>query len=169
MDILKFTSICFFVFILTSCHENKYKKSDKSFQGIYLREWNSLICPKKIVFEKYIKNSNFKKMIESDSNFDIKGCERTESKFNQRILKPNVSYTGQINYDIKLIIDDSLVYKITDIKDGIDTVLGHSGPRKWIIMNNIKSLVINGHKLDNKKAALNIDIPTKLGKVIKKK
>jgi hypothetical protein len=36
-------------------------------------------------------------------------------------------------------------------------------------MNNIKSLVVNGQKLDNTKASLNIDIPTKIGKVIKKK
>lgn len=167
MDILKFTSICFFVFILTSCHENKYKKSDKSFQVIYFRKWNSIKCPTKIVFEKYIKNSDFKELIESNSDFDIEGCDSINSEFNQRIFKPNVSYIGKINYDIKIVIDDSIQYKITDIIDKTDTIYARGFA--WVIMNNIQSLVVNGHKLDNKKAPLSIEIPTKLGKIIKKK
>ncbi|KQB37108.1 MULTISPECIES: hypothetical protein [Flavobacterium] len=168
MDTLRYIISISFIFLFTNCYKTEYRKSDESFQGIYLRQWNSSICPQKIIFEKYVKNSNFKNIIERDSNFEIRGCELTESQFNQRILKPNVSYISQINYDIKLIIDDSIVYKITDIKDGIDTVSVNSGPGTWMIMNNIKSLVVNGQKLDNTKAALNIDIPTKLGKVMKR-
>lgn len=81
---------------------------------------------------------------------------------------PIVPYSGHINYDIKLIVDDSLEYKITNIQDKLDTISGKSGRGKWIVMNNIKSLVINGHRIDNTKTPLNFDIPTKLGKIIKK-
>jgi hypothetical protein len=168
MGTLKFISLEGFIFLFASCYKTEYKQSDESFHGIYLLEWNSTVCPKKIVLEKYVKKSNFKKLIESDSNFDVEGCEKTASKFNQRILTPDVSYKGQINYDIKLIIDDSIVYNLTDIKDGIDTLSVRSGLGKFLIMNNIKSIVVNGHKLDNTKAPFNIDIPTKLGKVMKK-
>ncbi|OMQ13185.1 hypothetical protein [[Flexibacter] sp. ATCC 35103] len=143
--------------------------SDESFHSIYMRDWKTSVCPKKVVLEKYMKNTDFKKLLSSDSDFDIRNCDSIYASLNQRIISPNVTYIGQINYDIKLVIDDSLVYRITDIKDGIDTVSGRSGPGKWIIMNNIKSLVINGHKLDNSKTPLSFNIPTKLGKVIKKK
>lgn len=69
-----------------SCSNKKYKKSEESFQGIYLREWNSFSCPRKIVFEKYQKDSNFKVLLETNSGFEIKGCEKTAVKLNQRIL-----------------------------------------------------------------------------------
>jgi hypothetical protein len=176
----KFITTFCIVFIFISCHETKYATKDQSFNNIYLRGWNSTRCPSKIVFEKYEKKSNFKNLIDSTSGFDINiNCLPKYDKFNniiptspyndQMILTPYVPYNGKINYDIKLVIDDSLVYKITDIKDGIDTVSARSGPGKWIIMNNIKSLVVNGKKLDNKNTPLSIEIPTKLGKVIKKK
>ncbi|KQB37109.1 hypothetical protein RC62_2275 [Flavobacterium aquidurense] len=122
-----------------------------------------------MLFEKYVKNSNFKKLIERNSDFEIKGCEKTESQFNQRIFSPVVSYTGQINYDIRLIIDDSLEFKITNIQNKLDTIPERTGPKKWVIMNCINSLIVNNYELDNKKTPLNIKIPTKLGKVIKKK
>lgn len=126
------------------------------------------MCPKKVTFGKYVKNTDFNDLINNDLDFYVRDCDSIYASFNQRILSPNVAYIGQINYDIKLVIDNSLEYKITDIKDGIDTISLRSGPGKWIIMNNIKSFIVNGHKLDNKNAPFSIDIPTKLGKVIKK-
>jgi hypothetical protein len=106
MGTLRFISVISFFYLFTSC--NEYYKNDYSFDGIYLREWNSSVCPKKIVLEKYIKESNFKKLIQKDSSFNIEGCDGTKSKFNQKIFTPFNLYSGQINYDIKLIIDDSL-------------------------------------------------------------
>ncbi|MCV9930840.1 hypothetical protein OIU80_00965 [Flavobacterium sp. LS1R47] len=178
MDTLKFISLLGLVFLFTSCYKNEYKKSEDSFQNIYLREWNSSICPQKVVFEKYKKNSNFKNLINGSSDFDINSnCLPKYDKFNkkvptstyndQMVLTPYIFFTGQINYDIRLVIDDSLEYKITAIQDEIDTIADR-GRKKWIIMNNIKSLVVNGHKLDNKNAPLSIEIPTKIGKIIKK-
>lgn len=169
MATLRFSSLLFFVFFTTSCYIDKYAKYNESFFSIYLKEWNSPICPKKIVFEKYVKNSNFKKLIESSSDFDIDGCEKVETGYNQRIFSPVVSYTGQINYDIRLIIDDSLEFKITNIQNKLDTISERTGPKKWVIMNCINSLIVNNYELDNKKTPLNIKIPTKLGKVIRKR
>lgn len=166
MDTLKRTSILIF-FILLSCKRPEYIHEDKSFYDIYLRKWNSSICPKKIVFEKYLKNTNFKKIIQSDSDFEIRGCDISEFEFNQRIFMPNSIYKGKIDYDIKIIVDDSIEYKVTDISNKIDTI--HAGGHKFVIMNNIKSLVINGKKMENKNAPLNLEIQTNLGKIIKKK
>lgn len=167
METLRFVSLSIF-FILLNCKRLEYTKVDNSFYDIYLRKWNSSICPKKIVLEKYVKNSNFKILTSSYSDFKVLDCDSIHFKFNQRILRPNVAFIGSINYDIRLIIDDSIQYKITDVINKIDTVFSGGRPGDFIIMNNIKSLVINGHRLDNKNAPLSIEIPTKLGKVIKK-
>jgi hypothetical protein len=166
MDILKYTKLLILTFFFISCHKTTYKKSNESFYQIYFRNWNSSVCPKKMIFEIYKKNSKFEKLIKRDSDFEISGCDSSESRFNQRIFTPNVAYIGEMNYDIKLIVDDSIEYKITQIESKIDTVYarGHA----FVIMNNIKSLDINGHKLDNKNAPLSIEIPTKIGLVIKK-
>lgn len=161
--------ISFFLFVVFSnCISAEYKKVDDSFSDIHIKEWNSSICPKKVLFERYIKNSNFKKLIDSNTDFEIGGCKKIESGFNQRVFTPIIPYEGHINYDIRLIIDDSLEFKITNIQDKLDTISGKSGPGKWLVMNNIKSLIINGHKLDNTKTPLSFNIPTKIGKVIKK-
>ncbi|KQB37110.1 MULTISPECIES: hypothetical protein [Flavobacterium] len=179
MDTLKCISLIGFICLFTSCYSDEYTKYEDSFFSIYLRGWNSIICPQKVVYKKYVKNSNFKKLIDSTSGFDINiNCLPKYDKFNkiiptspyndQMVLTPYLPINGQLNYDIKLIIDDSLEYKITDIQDKIDTI-SDIGRKKWVIMNNIKSLVVNGQKLDNTKAPLNVDIPTKLGKVIKKR
>ncbi|KQB37107.1 hypothetical protein [Flavobacterium aquidurense] len=167
MDTLRFISVISLFYLFTSC--NEYYKNDYSFDGIYLREWNSSICPKKIVLEKYVKKSNFKKLIQKDSSFNIEGCDRTNSKFNQRIFTPFNLYSGQINYDIKLIIDDSLEYEITDIKSKLDTThFTFALGKKYYIDNRIYSMIINGHKLHNKDAKNNIRVPTKIAKFIKK-
>ncbi|OXG09017.1 hypothetical protein BC749_103176 [Flavobacterium araucananum] len=177
MGTLRYISLIGIICFFTSCYGDEYKKYEDSFFSINLREWNSVVCPKKIVYEKYEKNSNFKKLINSNSDFDTNiNCLPKYDKLNKKIptspyndqmtLTPYISYIGQINYDIKLTINDSLEYKITDIQDEIDTIADR-GRKKWIIMNNIKSFVVNGHQLDNKNAPLSIEIPTKLGKVIK--
>lgn len=93
-------------------------------------------------FEKYEKKSNFKNLIDSTSGFDINiNCLPKYDKFNniiptspyndQMILTPYVPYNGKINYDIKLVIDDSLVYKITDI-----TYKNRYCLCKWLCMDN---------------------------------
>lgn len=158
-----------FCFLFISCNnKSEYSKDDSSFYGIYLKEWNSLLCPKKILFEKYEKNSSFKIIIRGDTRFNIEGCENEVKEINQRIFTPIVSYTGKIDYDIKLIIDDSLEFKITSIDNKIDTVFSGGRPGDFIIMNNISSFIVNGYKVDNSKTPLNIEIPTKTGKVLKK-
>ncbi|SCY49538.1 hypothetical protein SAMN02927916_2298 [Flavobacterium anhuiense] len=162
MDISKYISLLLFCFLLNSCHKTKYVKDNSSFWGIYLKEWNSSKCPKKIVYQSYVKDSKFKILIKSDSVFNIGGCENNS----QRIFTPNVFYRGKINYDIRLIIDDSLEYRITGVENKIDTVFYCC--ESLTIMNNISSLVINGQNIDNKNAPLNIEIPTNLGKIIKK-
>lgn len=178
MDTLKYISLAGLICFFTSCYRDEYIKNEESFFSIYLKEWNSTICPEKIVFEKYEKNSNFKNLIDRNSDFDINSnCLPKYDKSNKKVpistyndqivLTPYIFFTGEINYDIKLTINDSLEYKIIAIQDEIDTIADR-GRKKWIIMNNIKSLVVNGHKLDNTKAPLNIDIPTKIGKIIKK-
>jgi hypothetical protein len=167
MDTLKYTKI-FFLLILSSCVKIEYKKIDNSFTDIHFKEWNSLLCPKKIILQRYEKNTLFKTLIDSNKDFEIKGCDSINYKFNQRVFTPKFNYLGSINYDIKLIIDDSLEYRITDVQDKLDTISGSSGPGKLIIMNNIKSLVVNGKKLDNTKTPLSFNIPTNLGKIIKR-
>lgn len=150
-----------------NCTKTTYKKSDESFQVICLKNWNSIICPKKVIFERYEKETFFKKLIDKNSNFEIGDCAPIYKELEQRTISPAIPYVGKINYDIKLIIDDSLEYKITAIQNKVDTVFA-GGKGNFIIMNNIKSLVINGHKIDNKNTQLNIEIPTQLGKIIKK-
>jgi hypothetical protein len=165
VGISKCLSISLF-FIFLNCRRVEYAKEDKSFYDIYLRGWKSSVCPKKIVLEKYKKNSNFKNLIDSYSDFEIGDCDSIYTESNQRILSPNKAFLGSINFDIRLIIDDSLEYKITMIDNKIDTVFSGGRPGDFIIMNNIKSLVVNGHKLDNKNAPLNIEIPANIGLVI---
>jgi hypothetical protein len=86
----------------------------------------------------------------------------------QNFIQKNIEFVGPINYNIRLIIDDSIQYRITDVVNKIDTVFSGDRPGDFIIMNNIKSLVVNGHKLDNENVPLSIEIPTKIGKIIKK-
>lgn len=59
-------------------------------------------------------------------------------------------------------------FKITSINNKIDTVFSEGRPEDFIIMNNILSFIVNGYKVDNSKASLNIEIPTKTGQVLKK-
>lgn len=178
MDISKYISLLSFIFLFTSC--NEYFNDDYSFQGIHLKDWNSSSCPKKITFEKYVKNSNFKNLIDTNSDFDINSnCLPKYDKYNKKvktstyneqlILSPYVLYKGEINYDIRLVIDDSLEYKITDIQSHRDTTLYvFTLGRKYYIDNRIHSMIINGYKSDNKDAKNNIRIPTKIGMIIKK-
>lgn len=179
MGILKYFSLLGFIFLCASCYKDQYTKYEDSFFSIYLREWKSTVCPKKIIYEKYVRNTNFKKLLNSNSGFDINSnCHPKYDKLNrivsrstyndQMILTPYTPYIGKINYDIRLVIDDSIEFKITYIQNKTDTISEKMGPRRWAIMNNISSLVINGYKLDNTKAPFNIDIPTKLGRIIKK-
>ncbi|TDW51756.1 hypothetical protein EV144_101433 [Flavobacterium sp. 270] len=173
MDTLKYISLIVLL-IFINCKRITYTKDNSSFDNIILRDWNSSICPKKIIYERYVKNSNFKKLIKTDSIFDTRDCEEGYKTFNQRVLIPYILgteqrfITGKIDYDVRLVLDDSLEFKITFINNKIDTVFSGGRPGDLIIMNNIKSLIVNGYKLDNTKSPLNIDIPTKLGKIIKK-
>ncbi|MXO05631.1 hypothetical protein [Flavobacterium sp. HBTb2-11-1] len=168
MDTSKYFSILL-IFVFFNCKRVEYIKEDKSFYDIYLRGWKSSVCPKKIVFEKYVKNSNFKNFIGSYSDFEIGDCDSINKELNQRIISPNKAFLGSINYDIRLIINDSLEYKITMIDNKVDTVFSGGRQGDFIIMNNIKSFEINGNKLDNKNAPLSIEIPTNLGLILKKK
>ena len=59
-------------------------------------------------------------------------------------------------------------FKITSINNKIDTDFSGGCPEDFIIMNNILSFIVNGYKVDNSKASLNIEIPTKTGQVLKK-
>ncbi|MGN7808710.1 hypothetical protein [Flavobacterium sp. 22076] len=167
MDILKFISVLLLLFFF-SCKRITYTKKEDSFYGIHLKEWNSSICPKKVIYERYQKKSNFLKKIKTDSNFEVRDCDSLYKPSNQRVFIPSVKFTGQIDYDIRLVIDDRIEYKITSIDNKIDTVFYGGHPGDLTIMNNIRSLVVNGYKLDNSNTPLNIFIPTNLGKVIKK-
>lgn len=175
MGTLKYFSLISLSFLLLSCKRISYEKSDESFCFIVLDKWNSSVCPKKVVFERYIKNSNFKNKISSDSDFVI-NCG--DELHNQRIIFPSKKqFVGKINYDIRLIIDDSLEYKIIDIQNKIDTVFLGGRPGDLTIMNSVKSLIINNHRLDNSNnisgvfnvpIKASVFIPTKWGKSIKK-
>ncbi|MFD2940663.1 hypothetical protein [Flavobacterium notoginsengisoli] len=168
MDTLKCFSLMLISLLLISC--NEYIDRDYSLQGIYLKEWNSSICPKKVVYEEYIKNTNFKKIIYTHSSFEIRDCEIEMHKYNQRLFTPKILTNKTINYDIRIVIDDSLEYKITDIKSRRDTTkyvfaLG----RKCYIDNTIYSMLVNDHQYDNKKSINNIVLITKSGRIIKNK
>ncbi|MCV9930839.1 hypothetical protein OIU80_00960 [Flavobacterium sp. LS1R47] len=176
MGILKYISLVGLSILLVNCRRITYEKSDVSFYYIVLDQWNSSICPKKVVYERYVKNSEFKNKIKSYSDFVI-NCNDKSIAYNQRILFPNEMFVGRINYDIRLVIDDSIEYKIVDIHDRIDTVFLGGRPGDYVIMNSIKSLAVNGHQLDNTIAKptvihtpreVTIEIPTKIGEIIKK-
>lgn len=174
MATLKYLRLSVLVLLFYNCDE--YNNNDDSFSGIYLNDWNSSVCPKKIIFEKYVKKSNFKSLIECSSDFDIE-CNIKYDKFNNkiitpkskedRLLTPYVSYKGIINYDVRLVINDSLEFKITDIKTKKHTnVRSFSISKKHYTSNILNSIVVNGYKLNND--SRDFLIPTKLGKVIKK-
>ncbi|WP_316633027.1 hypothetical protein [uncultured Flavobacterium sp.] len=176
MDTLKCFSLICLCFLVTSC--NEYFNEDYSFQGIYLKKWKSSICPKKVILEKYVKKSNFKELIDSSSDFDINSnCLPKYDKNNRQVktstyneqlyISPYIIYKGKINYDIRLIIDDSLEYKITNIESKRDTTLYvFTLGRKYYIDNSIYKMTVNGNKLKNESATL--EIPTEFGRIIKK-
>lgn len=169
MDILKCTSLVFF--LLLGCKKNTYTNDNNSFNTIIMTQWNSPACPKKIMYERYVKNSNFKTKIKTDSVFDRSDCENDNKSYNQKTFVPYILGTdqrfilGSINYDIRLVFDDSLEFKITSIKNKIDTIPDY--PRgHFIVINNISSLIVNGHKLENSDSPSNMKISTKLGNII---
>jgi hypothetical protein len=116
-------------------------------------------------------------MIDSSSDFDLNSnCLAKYNKHNERvktstyneqlILSPFINYKGKINYDIRLIIDDSIEYKITDIESKRDTThrtftLG----RKYYIDNKICKMNVNGHKLHNDSGSF--EISATISKIIK--
>jgi hypothetical protein len=155
---------------------NEYHNNDNSFYSINLLDWNSSICPKKIVFEKYAKHSNFQDLIESDSNFDI-NCYIKYNNLNKEIITadskekreliPNFKNINQINYDIRLVVDDSLEYMITSIENRSDTIIkSFTSSRKFYVGNVISTMIVNGNKINNNSRSINI--PTKIAKFIKK-
>lgn len=176
MDILKYIKLIFLCILLSNCRRIEYIKSDETFCFIMFYRWNSSKCPKKVTYQRYLKNSDFKNKIMSDSDFTINCSDNPP--YNNRMIFPNKPYSGQINYDIRLIVEDSIEFNITSVENKIDTVFLGGRPGDLVIMNSIKSLIVNGQKLDNSKDLPGIDsglpneaiifIPTNLGKIIKK-
>ncbi|MDA6070063.1 hypothetical protein NJT12_10580 [Flavobacterium sp. AC] len=141
MGTLKYFSYLSFILLFISC--NEYNDERHSFNTILLQQWNFSNCPKKIIFEKYLKNSNFKNIIEKDSSFNII-CDSINK---QIIISPYEPYIDKINYDIKLIIDDDIEYEIKDIKSKLDTSFySFSVGRKYYINYSIYSMTVNGNK-----------------------
>lgn len=153
MGILKYLNFLFCIILFISC--NEYHNENHSFNTILLRKQNSIECPQKIITEKYLKNSNFEHIIQKDSAFNI----ICDSINNQVIFSPNTPYVGEINYDIKIIIDDNLKYEITDIKSKVDTTLyTFTLGRKYYINYIFNSMSINGHKANSENNQANIII-----------
>lgn len=176
MDTLRHIKLISLCFLLCNCRRIEYIKSDETFHFIMFYQWNSSKCPKRVTYERFIKNSKFTNKIISDTDFNINCNEKPP--YNHRIIFPNKPYSGPINYDINLIVDDSIEFKITSIENRIDTVFLGGRPGDLVIMNSIKSLIVNGHKLDNSKYLPGVSgglpyeaiifIPTNLGRKIKK-
>lgn len=177
MGTMRCVKVLFIFFFVISC--NEYINYDDSFGSILIKDWNFSRCPKEITFEIYEKNSNLKKVIDTIFDIDIynDNCHPKYNKFNkiiktstynkQILLSSYTRYKGQINYDMRLIIDDSIEYKITDIKTKIDTTFkAFSIGRKYYINNSIYSMKVNNQKVENESA--DIVLLAKLGKIIKK-
>ncbi|WP_346881324.1 hypothetical protein [uncultured Algibacter sp.] len=143
MDTLKcYNLLLFFCVILVSCKRDRYYISNEPFDNISIRNWKSNAEPVKIVLEEFEANSNFNQRINVNSNFKI----NLDTLRNRLRLTPVSKKEGKIETDLKLTINDTLVFEISNIKTSSDTIkrtfnLG----RTFHVYNALDTINVNGN------------------------
>ncbi len=155
---------CFFVTTI-SCGRDKYIISNDSFSSFFFSDWKISNKPKKIVLESYKANSKFNLKQETIRDFEV----FLDSSTNRLIITPKPIKQGKLNVDLKLIIDDSLVYQISDIKSSKDTLIRSFGvSRKLNVFNAINEFNVNGEVYISKgNGSSYIMLSSKTGKIKK--
>lgn len=152
--------VCFFIIIL-GCDNDRYTYSNESFQNIIISNWESNKKPYKIVLEKYKLNTNFNQKIDEVTNFET----IIDTSLNEIFISPLKKKMGKVDTDLKLTINDTLIYEISNIKSSKDTVFRKFGiSRTFHVYNAIDTLNING-KIMIKKNTGHIYLSTKMAKM----
>ena len=139
--------IVLFFLILISCNRDKYMVFNAPFESFSIRNWESKNKPTKVVLEEYKINSNFTHRVDMNSNFEI----IFDTLRNRLSLMPLNKKIGKIDTDLKLTINDSLIFEISKIKTSRDTIIRKFGTgRTFHIFNAINAIDVNGNVVSGK-------------------
>lgn len=163
MDTLKYISFLLLSFILCSCSFDKYQVNEDSFNTIMITNWTNKKDSLKVELSKYKKGSNFKINESKNSNFKIENNKALKILY----LTPNFKNTGAINSDMTLIINDSILYKFTDVQSVRDTTHKSFGISKHYTIFYKTFAKVNSARIEDKGPFIVLD--SKLAIKIKKK
>ena len=140
MDILKIIKITTVLLLLYSCRDIKYQTYIYPHKHINIENWNIKEKPvKSAVLFCYKKDSDFK-ILEKKISF-IKAVDNYRSH-KMVCISFDSLHSINLNKDYKLIINDSLIYKLKDIKTSY-TVMYHGSNNIDSVYNLMKSININ--------------------------
>jgi len=157
MDILKCTNlrlyILFILVVFSSC--NDFEKSDAAFEDIILTNDKENVTVIKASMVKYKKGSDFG--VSESGKLDFTIIKDTIN--NEIYLTPNFDNKGVLTSDARILINDSLEYKISDVVTVKDTMTkSFSGSKKQLVSNKIKSFKSNGRQIVNDGLSIKLKI-----------
>lgn len=137
--------------VMISC--TSYKATNTAFESIVISGTGKPFVIKKAEMLKYKKGTNYKTLEFKSSDFEI-----VQSKINKETyLTPMFDNEGAVTSDIKLIVNDSVEFKISDIVTVRDTMVRtFTLSKRYYISNIIKSFKLNSEHVDNDDYRINI-------------
>lgn len=151
------------LFLLSAC-TNKRSAYKRNISGIFLTHWDSHPLPIKGTVYIYKKNTQFKELIDTVKVYAItRGGDTTDLAC--------LLYTKKLNHlnDIRVVLDDTLVYDISniEIEKFLDTRRwGMCGP---IERDIIPSLLVNGYVTRDTTVPGELAFPQECGRIIRKR
>ena len=145
-----------------TCSKDKYRKE---ISGIFILHWDFRPIPQRGIVYMYKKNTHFTEFIDT-VNFIVIKRGRVDSTELACLL-----YTKKLNHlnDIQVVLDDTLVYDISNI--GIEKFLDTRRRGMWgpIERDIIPSLLVNGCVTRDTTVPGELAFPQKCGRIIRKR
>ena len=145
-----------------TCSKDKYRKE---ISGIFILHWDFRPIPQRGIVYMYQKNTHFTEFIDT-VNFIVIKRGRVDSTELACLL-----YTKKLNHlnDIRVVLDDTLVYDISNI--GIEKFLDTRRRGMWgpIERDIIPSLLVNGCVTRDTTVPGELAFPQKCGRIIRKR
>lgn len=139
------------ILIMISC--TSYEATDTAFESIVISGTGKPFVINKAEMLKYKKGTNYKTLEFKSSDFEIVQSEINKETY----LTPNFDNEGVVTSDIKLIVNDSVEFKLSDIVIVRDTMVRtFTLSKRYYISNMIKSFRLNGEHVNNDDYQINI-------------
>lgn len=164
MVILKCPKFLVLIGVLSviGCNSEEYIVTDYAFDSFILENWKFSTKPDHIALEKIDKDG---KLIKNEKLITFETTIDTVR--NVVFIVPTPNLKGKVNFDMKLILNDSMVFNIKNIKSSRDTLVRRfSMSKKVYVYNSIDTVMVNGRQ--QKGGTADIYLSLDVAKIIKK-